>query len=369
MLTVMDIEDNKKRYAKLGTASFMQLRAAVIDSEEGILTTMEKPFMALEDDKVYKFLKIANESFSKKIDDQMLSLTIRKDAYSKMVLKGLVESELKDEEILNVLYQEIEKKYGFLGKILVTVMYEAWDVPKRAKDGKKLEDSEYISRRVLCTICPINLTKPGLEYHQAEGLRARNRDWVVDKPEAAFLWPAWEGGEDNPNKILYYTKDPSDTQHDFMESSLETLPIETATEVRKAFDKLIEKNIFDEDKLLTTKEAIKKEIWNKYLDIQKITGGDTEGLLFEDDLQVILEDAGIQNTELISRIVADYNKRFLAKPKIKWLLTDKDIIAAELRKKKEEYNKLMNKAAKEIKTLGGNTELADQLNEAAHRNR
>ena len=37
MLTIQDINENKKRYAKLDTQSFQYFRAAVLDSEEGIV--------------------------------------------------------------------------------------------------------------------------------------------------------------------------------------------------------------------------------------------------------------------------------------------------------------------------------------------
>lgn len=195
MLTLQDVMENKKRYGKLESTSFLRMRTAVIDSEQGIMPVGEGSFLNLPEETIYKYLKIAYETFSKKVDDQMLSLYAGGGENNPMLraLMSAAETELRDETDAECIYQLIAERYNFLGKILVILFYEAWDIPERAKDGKILEDAGGVSKRIICSICQIKLTAPGLEFREGR-IRQRERDWVVGKPEAGFLWPSWEGG-------------------------------------------------------------------------------------------------------------------------------------------------------------------------------
>lgn len=48
--------------------------------------------------------------------------------------------------------------------------------------------SDEVYSYILCSICPVDLSKPGLSYNELENLfQNRVRDWVVGKPELGFL--------------------------------------------------------------------------------------------------------------------------------------------------------------------------------------
>ena len=51
-----------------------------------------------------------------------------------------------------------------------------------------MDESEEVYKYMLCAICPVTLSKPGLGYLEKEQrIGARIRDWVVGAPETGFL--------------------------------------------------------------------------------------------------------------------------------------------------------------------------------------
>ena len=149
MLTIQDINENKKRYAKLDTQSFQYFRAAVLDSEDGIMSVDDGRFLALPENTIMKYLSLAADAFSNKIDDRMLSLqTVTSTMMEKNMADILAESVAQDtitEEAFEEICTRIQINYKFIGKILIVAFYEAWDVPAKSSDGKKLEDGEVVS--------------------------------------------------------------------------------------------------------------------------------------------------------------------------------------------------------------------------------
>lgn len=166
MLTIQDINENKKRYAKLDTQSFQYFRAAVLDSEDGIMPVDDGRFLTLPENTIMKYLSLAADVFSNKIDDRMLSLqTVTSTMMEKNMVDILSESVAQDtitEEAFEEICTRIQTNYEFIGKILVVAFYEAWDVPAKSSDGKKLDGKIFSKlgyRRIefeLVIICCLN---------------------------------------------------------------------------------------------------------------------------------------------------------------------------------------------------------------------
>ncbi len=65
-----------------------------------------------------------------------------------------------------------------------------YDIPGRTSDGIDMDDaSEEIYEHLLCSICPVKLSKAGLCYNaEANLIQDRIRDWIVEMPENGFLF-------------------------------------------------------------------------------------------------------------------------------------------------------------------------------------
>ena len=64
-----------------------------------------------------------------------------------------------------------------------------------------------VYENIMCSICPVNLTKAGLTYNaETNNIEDRIRDWLVESPLNGFLFPAFDDRASNIHSILYYTK-------------------------------------------------------------------------------------------------------------------------------------------------------------------
>ncbi len=104
---------------------------------------------------------------------------------------GPAGSSLADEEAVQALFQRVISSLTLEGNYLILLAHDTYDVPYRAKDGERMDDaSDQVFSYILCSICPVKLTKPALSYFVYENaFHDLKADWVVSPPEAGFLFP------------------------------------------------------------------------------------------------------------------------------------------------------------------------------------
>ena len=74
------------------------------------------------------------------------------------------DSELKDESVLDEFYDKIIQNYYYPGNYLILLIHQVYDIPGKTSDGIDMEDaSDEVYNYILCSICPVTLSKPGLD--------------------------------------------------------------------------------------------------------------------------------------------------------------------------------------------------------------
>ena len=86
--------------------------------------------------------------------------------------------------------------------------YGVYDIPGKTTDGVEMFDaSDSAYEHILCCICPVILSKPGLSVNlKKTAVEDRVRDWVVDHPSDGFLYPSFNDRSEDIHELLYYTK-------------------------------------------------------------------------------------------------------------------------------------------------------------------
>lgn len=70
----------------------------------------------------------------------------------------------------------------------------------------------------MCSICPVKLDKAGLCYNaEKNSIEDRSRDWIVQAPDAGFLFPAFNDRNTDLHSMLYYTRNPEILQPALLE--------------------------------------------------------------------------------------------------------------------------------------------------------
>ena len=135
-----------------------------------------------------------------------------------------------------------------MGNYLILLIHDAYDVPGKTTDGLTMEDaSDSVFEYMLCCICPVNLSKPGLSYDAAANeFHNRIRDWVVEMPECGFLFPSFNDRASDIHSTLYYSKNPEEPHQEFVTDILGcSLPL-TAGSQKETFQTLIEETLGEE---------------------------------------------------------------------------------------------------------------------------
>ena len=241
-----------RRRLKKESVSFSRLCACYVDGNGHKVCKYNGSFLNLEDDEFYKYLEIASKTLSGTLGNQLLNLEFPLDEETsggrQQILMALRETGLEDEALLDTYYDLVIDAYDHAGNYLILFYHDIYDVMKRTKDQQDLDESEEAFRYLLCAICPVELSKPGLGYREDEQrIGARIRDWVVGAPETGFLFPAFNDRSTDIHATLFYTKNTKEPHTEFMSDVL-GCPVEhTATEQKMAFHSIVRNALGAED--------------------------------------------------------------------------------------------------------------------------
>ena len=151
-------------------------------------------------------------------------LVQEKEGGTQEFLMRIRASKLKDDELLDEFYDKVIENYDYNENYYIVLIHAVYDIPGKASDGTEMHDaSEEIYEHILCSICPVNLSKAGLSYDVAENnIKDRIRDWVVSRPETGFLFPVFNDRSTDIHGTLYFNKNIKNIHQDFIENVLGT---------------------------------------------------------------------------------------------------------------------------------------------------
>ena len=246
-----DIHELKRRLTKHG-CTFTRMCGCYVDAEHNKVTNIAETFLNLEEEDFYKYLDIAKKVFSGTVGNNILELEFPMEEEAvggkQQFLMGLRESELKNDELLDAFYDMVIASYSHPGNYLSLLFHDAYDVMKKTKDNIDLDESEEVYDYLICAICPVNLSKPGLGYREEENcIRSRIRDWVVSMPDTGFVFPAFTDRSTDIHSVMFYTRDTKNPHSEFMTEGLGCGARLTATEKKITFESIIKDVIGDGD--------------------------------------------------------------------------------------------------------------------------
>lgn len=338
-----DILELKKRLKK-DYCTFTKMCGCYVNGEKNVILKFRETFLNLEEDDYFKFLEIARKVLSGTIGNNILELNfplnedlINEKQVSLMQLKN---SKLKDDSILDDFYNSIIDSYDYTGNFLILVFHDAYDVITKTKDNLKLDESEEVYEYVLCAICPVSLSEPGLRYYEDEHkIKARIRDWVVNPPTNGFVFPAFIDRSTDVNSIMYYTKNAKDSHPELMENALGCSSKQTATIQKETFQSIIKDSLdADEEKADKIFMEVQDNL-NAMIEEHNAIYEDTDSepkTLTNKDIQNLLIESGVPE-EATTKIEESYVENFGDDLPLAENLIDAKVLKANEQRKKEEH--------------------------------
>lgn len=290
-----DIAEIKRRFKK-ETCTFTRLCGCYVDADHNKVTTFGETFLNMDDEEFFKYLDIAKKVLSGTVGNNLLELPFptaeEAPGGRQQFLMGLRESALKSDELMDAFYDLVIDSYSYVGNYLILVFHDAYDVMKKTTDNNKLDESEEVYEYLLCAICPVTLTKPGLGYREDENrIGPRIRDWVVGVPDTGFVFPAFTDRSTDIHSVLFYTRDTKTPHAEFMESGLGCEGRLTATEKKLTFQTIVKEAIGEDE----------EESETVFLNIQ----GNLNDMIPVVEDETVEPEPVILTTNLIADVLAD----------------------------------------------------------------
>ena len=243
-----EISEIKRQFTPSG-CSITRICGCYVDGEKNKKAELKEAFLSLPEEEIFKYFELLRKTLSGTLGKNLLDLEFplasEQEGGTQEFLLRLRESKLKDDTLLDEFYDKVVASYEYVGNYLILLIHDAYDVPGKTTDGLTMEDaSDSVFEYLLCCICPVNLSKPGLSYDAlANEFHNRVRDWVVEMPEVGFLFPAFNDRSSDLHSTLYYTKNPEEPHSELVDQILgATLPL-TAGSQKETFQALIEETL------------------------------------------------------------------------------------------------------------------------------
>lgn len=223
-----------------------------VDYEKNKRLVFRKAFGSIPEEEMFKYLDIFKHTLSGVFGRSLINLEFpidqEQEGGTQEFLLKLRDSHLEDDSLIDEFYDKIIANYIYGENYYIILVHAIYDIPGVTKDGIEMEDSsDNIYDYIMCSICPVNLSKAALGYNEKTNeIEDRFRDWVVEGPGKGFLFPAFNDRNADIHSMLYFTKKPEDLQPEFVEAMFGGRAPMSAPEQKDLFQALVQETIGEE---------------------------------------------------------------------------------------------------------------------------
>lgn len=322
-----EVSEIRKQFSQTN-CNITRIAGCYVDHEKEKKMQTKDAFLSLPEEEAFKYFEIFKKALSGGLGKNLITMGFANDAElpdgQQAFLLKLRASKLQDDALLNAFYDSVIAHYSFAENYYIILIHGMYDIPGQSTDGQTMEDaSDEVYEYLLCTICPVSLSKPGLSYDAEDNrMQDRIRDWVVDKPDKGFLFPAFTDRTQDIHNVLYYTKKTSELQPELVEQVLGAwLPI-SYDDQKESFKAVVSDTLAEKCDFTTVKNIFE----NLQETVEDHADNPEPLVLDKKDMKILFENSGVpeenmdsfeqvydkvagEKTELIAGNIAD-NKKF-----------------------------------------------------------
>lgn len=302
-MTENEIAEIRKRI-KYDKNNMTVLKGCYVSTKKEIMTEFSQTVGLLSLEENETLFKILKKTLSGRPGRNLMDICFTTeqvaDSEEHKLLMRLRDSELEDEEALHTLYQKIIDSFPTDDTFMIFVGCDKYDVPNKSKNDEEMpDDSDEVFRYILCSVCPVKLTRSGLGFSTADQeFHNVGADMAISAPEIGFMFPAFDDRSTNIYNALFYTKSPGDDYKAAAEALFCTEYPMPAQEQKENFRTLIAETAAD-DCSYEFVQSVHEHI-SDMIDEHKTTKQEEPLLLGKKDVKRVLEDCGASDENIAS---------------------------------------------------------------------
>ena len=225
LMNKKEVLEIRKQY-KPESCSITRICGCYVNGNKEIVAQSKDAFLSLPDEEIFKYLTIFKQTLSGTIGKNLINMEFPMEQEmpggTQEFLLQLRDSKLQNDMLLEGFYQKIIENYNYGENYYIILIHVAYDIPGRSTDGSEMFDaSDEVYEYILCSICPVHLSKEGLCYNpETNHMENRIRDWLVEAPEKGFLFPSFNDRSTDIHSVLYSSRQAENLQPEFIENAL-----------------------------------------------------------------------------------------------------------------------------------------------------
>ena len=299
-MTRKELNEIKSQYT-LEDCGILRLCGCYVDGERNKITQFNENFLNLPEEEKHKYFDIFKKTLSGTPGKNLVDMKFNVDAYAdegaRTFLMNLRDSGLKDDRLLNEFYDRIINNYSYVGNYLILLINQVYDIPAVTTDNIEMDDaSDEVYSYILCSICHVNLSKPGLGYDEEDNnFHDKKQNHMVDVPDVGFLFPAFNKRSADEDMTLFYTKDVSEFEDGLIDCLLDCAVPLPAKQQKETFTSLVNEALGEEADL-----GIVKNIHENLEQIieEKKQESPAPVMLDKTEMKDLLEKSGVKEEKL-----------------------------------------------------------------------
>ena len=299
-MTRKELSEIKSQYT-LENCGILRLCGCYVDGERNKITQFNENFLNLPEEEKHKYFDIFKKTLSGTPGKNLIDMKFNVDAYAdegaRTFLMNLRDSGLKDDRLLDEFYDRIINNYSYVGNYLILLINQVYDIPTVTTDNIEMEDaSDEVYSYILCSICHVNLSKPGLGYDEEDNnFHDKKQNHMVDVPDVGFLFPAFNKRSADEDMTLFYTKDVSEFEDGLIDCLLDCAVPLPAKQQKETFTSLVSEAVGEEADLQVVK--------NIHANLEQIIEEKKQEspapvMLDKNEMKNLLEKSGVKEEKL-----------------------------------------------------------------------
>ena len=299
-MTRKELSEIKSQYT-LENCGILRLCGCYVDGERNKITQFNENFLNLPEEEKHKYFDIFKKTLSGTPGKNLIDMKFNVDAYAdegaRTFLMNLRDSGIKDDRLLDEFYDRIINNYSYVGNYLILLINQVYDIPTVTTDNIEMEDaSDEVYSYILCSICHVNLSKPGLGYDEEDNnFHDKKQNHMVDVPDVGFLFPAFNKRSADEDMTVFYTKDVSEFEDGLIDCLLDCVAPLPAKQQKETFTSLVSEAVGEEADLQVVK--------NIHANLEQIIEEKKQEspapvMLDKNEMKNLLEKSGVKEEKL-----------------------------------------------------------------------
>ena len=308
-------------------SNITHVRGCYVNEKREIVSQFDQSLAMMTQTETEEILAILRRTLSGTLGKNLIDVSFDTsqvvDSDEHKLLMALRQSALQDENAVQEFFFRVTQSLVMEGNYMILLVHDAYDVPFRSADGFQQEDaSSQVYSYMLCSICPVKMTKPALSYYAHENrFYNRDADWIISPPELGFLFPAFDDRCANLYASLYYTRNAGENHQEFVDTIFrQEIPMPAEAQ-KETFDDLLGQALAEECSLEVV-QSVHEQLCDK-IEAHKQNKEEEPLTLTKKEVSEVLSSSGVSEEK-----VADFEEKFDASFGIDAALSPRNLVDA-----------------------------------------